>query len=88
MNLIRVFKLIKLKNNCTRRMILTSIVQNKIRKYRDDKMAENSELIERFFKYVKVDTRSSETTETHPSTEKQRDLAVVLVAELKEWDIQ
>ena len=84
MNLIRVFKLIKLKNNCTRRMILTSIVQNKIRKYRDDKMAENSELIERFFKYVKVDTRSSETTETHPSTDKQKNLALILVSELKE----
>lgn len=47
-------------------------------------MKETSELISRFIDYVKIDTRSSETSETHPSTEKQRDLAKLLISELKE----
>ena len=38
---------------------------------------------ERFLKYVKIDTQSNEETGTHPSTNKQFDLANLLVAELK-----
>jgi len=39
---------------------------------------------ERFIKYARVHTRSSETTGTHPSTSTQFDLANILVNELKE----
>ncbi|MBR4734086.1 MAG: peptidase T [Lachnospiraceae bacterium] len=39
---------------------------------------------ERFLRYVKVDTRSDEDSETSPSTAKQHDLAKLLAAELKE----
>jgi len=40
--------------------------------------------VERFLRYVKVDTQSSETSETYPSTAKQLDLLRQLVGELKE----
>lgn len=39
---------------------------------------------DRFLRYVKVDTQSLDDMETVPSTEKQRDLANILVKELKE----
>lgn len=39
---------------------------------------------ERFLRYVKIDTQSLDDMETVPSTEKQRDLANLLVKELKE----
>ncbi len=39
-------------------------------------------LIERFLRYVKVDTQSSHETHTHPSTEKQKNLSRMLVSEL------
>lgn len=39
---------------------------------------------EKFLRYVKVDTQSQDDMETVPSTEKQRDLANILVRELKE----
>ena len=38
--------------------------------------------IENFLQYVKIDTQSSETTGVTPSTEKQRDLAKLLVSQL------
>ena len=38
---------------------------------------------EKFLRYVKIDTQSSEETGTHPSTKKQFDLARLLVEELK-----
>ncbi len=41
-------------------------------------------LLERFLRYVKIDTRSDESSETSPSTEKQKDLSKILVQELKE----
>jgi len=41
-------------------------------------------LIERFLRYVKVDTQSDHETGTHPSTEKQKDLSKILVKELKD----
>lgn len=42
------------------------------------------EVLERFINYVKIDTQSAEETESFPSTEKQKNLAKVLVRELKE----
>ena len=39
--------------------------------------------IEKFLKYVKVDTQSDETSGTSPSTEKQHDLAALLAMELE-----
>ena len=47
-------------------------------------MIKNQKLIDRFFKYVKIDTQSSEESTTSPSTMKQHDLAKVLKAELEE----
>jgi len=41
-------------------------------------------VVERFIKYVKIDTRSDEESEVTPSTAKQFDLANLLVEELKE----
>ena len=40
--------------------------------------------IERFIKYVKIDTQADDTTGTTPSTEKQKNLSRVLVDDLKE----
>ena len=41
-------------------------------------------LLERFLRYVKIDTQSVEGAETYPSTEKQKDLLRLLVGELRE----
>ncbi len=41
-------------------------------------------LIERFLRYVKIDTQSDHESDTFPSTEKQKDLSNLLVEELKE----
>lgn len=41
-------------------------------------------VVERFLKYVRFDTQSDESSGTCPSTAKQKDLGVQLVAELKE----
>ena len=45
-------------------------------------MIKNTALIDRFLRYVKVDTQSSEETGTVPSTMKQHDLAKMLYEEL------
>ncbi len=45
--------------------------------------AYRQELIDRFFKYVRYDTQSSEESDTYPSTEKQKEFAKVLVNDLK-----
>lgn len=45
--------------------------------------AEQRALLDRFLRYVKIDTRSDDGSTTHPSTEKQKDLARLLVDELK-----
>ncbi len=42
------------------------------------------QLLDRFLRYVQVDTRSDENSKTSPSTEKQKDLSRILVEELKE----
>jgi tripeptide aminopeptidase len=44
----------------------------------------NTKLVERFFRYVKIDTQSSEEAEEQPSTAKQRALADLLAKELEE----
>ncbi len=45
-------------------------------------------LLEYFLKYVKIDTMSEENSQTIPSTQKQFDLAKVLVEDLKELNVQ
>lgn len=47
-------------------------------------MDTKSSLIERFLRYVRIDTQSDEESGKHPSTDKQRDLADLLVMELKD----
>ena len=42
---------------------------------------------ERFLRYVRIDTQSSHTSTTYPSTEKQKDLGRLLVKELQEIGI-
>ncbi len=44
-------------------------------------------LIERFLRYVAIDTQSDHESETFPSTEKQKDLSKLLVEELKEFGL-
>ena len=44
---------------------------------------EQRALLERFLRYVQVDTQSDEDSPSHPSTDKQKDLARLLVDELK-----
>jgi tripeptide aminopeptidase len=44
----------------------------------------NYTCVQRFLDYIKLDTQSSETSDTFPSTEKQKDLGYVLVQELLE----
>lgn len=45
-------------------------------------------LVERFLKYVKIDTQSSEESQTYPSTEKQLNLSRLLVEELKSLGVK
>ncbi len=45
-------------------------------------------LLERFLRYVKIDTQSDENSTASPSTEKQKDLARVLVEELRELGVE
>ncbi len=46
-------------------------------------------MLERFFRYVKIDTQSQENIEDrYPSTEKQKDLLNLLVVELKELGLK
>ena len=44
--------------------------------------------LERFIRYVKIDTQSDDTTGTTPSTEKQKNLGALLVEELKELGLE
>ena len=46
--------------------------------------ANQQQLLDRFLRYVKIDTRSDEGSESSPTTEKQKDLSRILVDELKE----
>jgi tripeptide aminopeptidase len=45
-------------------------------------------LLERFLSYVRIDTQSSEQSETFPSTTKQRDLALLLAEQLLELGLK
>lgn len=45
-------------------------------------------IAERFMRYVRIDTQSDPVSSTFPSTEKQKDLAVLLVSELKKLGIK
>ena len=51
-------------------------------------MITNQELIDRFFRYVKIDTQSTEDTGAQPSTAKQHDLASLLYKELREMGVK
>src|SRR5688572_25469923 len=42
---------------------------------------------DRFMRYVQIDTQSDPQSNTHPSTEKQKDLSKILVEELKAMGI-
>ena len=44
---------------------------------------DRQQLLDRFLRYVKVDTRSDESSESSPTTEKQKDLSRILADELK-----
>jgi tripeptide aminopeptidase len=46
------------------------------------------EILNRFLKYVQIDTQSDEHSKTYPSTKKQFDLANLLVTQLKEIGLQ
>ncbi|MEW5765083.1 MAG: peptidase T [Acidobacteriota bacterium] len=50
--------------------------------------AEKKDLLERFLRYVRIDTRSSETSETYPSTPGQWDLLRLLQRELLDLGLQ
>jgi tripeptide aminopeptidase len=47
-----------------------------------------SEIATRFMRYVQIDTQSDPKSETYPSTEKQKDLSILLVKELKDLGIK
>ena len=47
-------------------------------------MPEREPLLERFIRYARIDTQSSESSQTYPSTEKQKNLLRVLVTDLVE----
>ncbi len=44
--------------------------------------------VERFLRYVTIDTQSSPDSETFPSTDKQKNLLRLLVGELKELGLE
>lgn len=54
----------------------------------ESKMKINFTCVERFLKYVKYDTQSSEESNTFPSTEKQKILGAELVKELQEMGLK
>ena len=45
-------------------------------------------LVDRFIKYIKIDSQSNPESETTPSTEKQWNMANLLVEELKAIGLQ
>jgi len=45
-------------------------------------------LLERFLRYVKIDTQSDETSSSYPSTEKQKELSRLLAKECEELGLQ
>ncbi len=61
-------------------------IKSYIRRPKNRDMFENYKFTaaERFFRYVQVDTQSDPLSSSQPTTEKQKDLAKILAAELKE----
>ena len=51
-------------------------------------MINKQNLIDRFIRYVKIDTTSDDSSTTFPSTKKQFDLANVLIKELNELGLK
>ncbi len=51
-------------------------------------MIKDKDLIERFLRYVKIDTQSDEESTTSPSTMKQHELAGLLARELEELGLE
>ncbi len=51
------------------------------------KLKINFTCVDRFIRYAKIDTQSDHNSITSPTTEKQKDLARMLVAELEEMGI-
>ncbi len=51
-------------------------------------MSELPSVVKRFLKYTSYDTQSQDEVDAYPSTEKQKELAKLLVAELKELGLQ
>lgn len=49
---------------------------------------DQSPLVQRFVRYISIDTQSCDTSEATPSTEKQFNLAQLLVSELKEMGLK
>ncbi len=47
-----------------------------------------TDILQRFLRYVSIDTQSDDTATTYPSTEKQRDLGRLLIEELKELGLK
>ena len=47
-----------------------------------------SQLLDRFLRYVQIDTQSEENSKTFPSTKKQFDLARILEKELKDLGLK
>ena len=45
-------------------------------------------VVERFLRYVRIDTQADDRSTTYPSTEKQKDLGRLLVAELQELGLE
>ena len=45
------------------------------------------DVLERFLRYVRIDTQSDDRSTTSPSTEKQRNLGELLARELRELDL-
>ena len=48
----------------------------------------NYTVMERFLRYVQIDTQSNPNSHTNPSTEKQKTLSNLLASELKEFGLQ
>src|SRR5262245_44845665 len=46
-----------------------------------------ADVLERFLRYVRIDTQSSRESTTYPSTAKQLDLSRLLESELRELDL-
>jgi tripeptide aminopeptidase len=56
--------------------------------YMNFNLATNFTVTERFLRYVSIDTQSDPDSETYPSTEKQKDLGKLLVAELRQIGVE